>query len=300
MIAPAARSLYRSAAEGCAAALMHVPLIEAPFVGVGSRLSSRAGIGRFYRSVSFRFAERLRSAGRPYRRMSIAGRALTVDVTEFTTYDLYFNRTRYEPITTDFLIGALKPGDTFVDIGANHGYFTLIAASQVGPSGRVYAFEPNPPVFGQLAAHVRLNGFDDRVRLSDAAQSDRDGEATFFVSQCPTNSGLSSLAPAAERLEGGLLSSEHTVRVRTETFDGWYARTRPGRIAVVKIDVEGAEDRVLAGMTATLQSGAIQSIVCETNWDGVVHRQMIDAGYVGRPLESGSGFANIVFERRQA
>jgi FkbM family methyltransferase len=250
--------------------------------------------------VSFRFAERLRGAGTPYRRMSIAGRPLTVDVTEFTTYDLYFNRTRYEPITTDFLIDALKPGDVFVDIGANHGYFTLIAASQVGPSGRVYAFEPNPPVFAQLAAHVRLNGFDDRVRMSDAAQSDSDGEAIFFVSQCRTNSGLSSLAPAAERLEGGLLSSDHTVRVRTETFDGWYARTSPGRIAVVKIDVEGAEDRVLNGMAATLRSGAIQSIVCETNWDGVVHRQIVGGGYDARPLESGSGIANIVFERRPA
>lgn len=300
MIAPVARTLYRSAAEGCAAALIHVPIMEAPFVRVGSRLSQSAGIGRFYRSVSYRFAERLRSAGTPYRRMSIAGRRLTVDVTEFTTYDLYFNQTRYEPITTDFLIGALAPGDVFVDIGANHGYFTLIAASQVGPAGRVYAFEPNPPVFDQLAAHVRLNGFDDRVRLSDVAQSDADGEATFFVSQCRTNSGLSSLAPAAERIEGGSLSPNHTVRVRTETFDGWYGRTKPGRIALVKIDVEGAEDRVLRGMAATLRTGAIHTVVCETTWDGVVHRQLAEAGYAARPLESGAGFINIVFERQQA
>jgi FkbM family methyltransferase len=295
-----ARSVYQSTAEACATLVAQISWIEMPFVSVGSRLSHQPGIGRFYRSVTFRLADRLRRSGRQYRPLSIAGRRLIVDVTEFTTHGLYFTNARYEPATTDFLINTLKPGGVFVDVGANHGYFTLIAASRVGASGRVYAFEPNPPVFDQLATHIRLNGFDDRVQASAVALSDADGEATFYVSQCESNSGLSSLTPTAERLELGSLSPDHTVRVRAETFDAWRQRTRPGRIDLMKIDVEGAEDRVLCGMSASLRAGVIDSIVCETEWDGVVHRRLTEAGYDARPLESGIGFTNLVFVRRTA
>jgi FkbM family methyltransferase len=297
MIVAAARALYRWTAEGCANALVRLPAVEPLFVGVGSRMAEGPGIGRFYRSVAFRYAERLRRAGTPYRRIAIAGEQMTVDVTEFTTHDLYFRRRRYEPRTTDFLVDALKPGDVFVDIGASHGYFTLIAASRVGPAGRVYAFEPNPPVFRQLADHVQLNGFHDRVRLADIALSDTSGEATFFVSQCTTNSGLSSLEVTEQRVQAGLLSTQHTVRVTAETFDHWYGRTKPGAIAVVKIDVEGAEDRVFEGMASTLHSGAIRSIVCETEWESGVPDRLAAFGYVARPLESTEGYRNLVFTR---
>jgi FkbM family methyltransferase len=297
MIVATARSLYRWTAQGCADALVRLPAVEPLFVGIGSRVADRPGIGRFYRSVASRYADRLRRAGSPYRRIPIAGEQMTVDVTEFTTHDLYFNRRRYEPRTTDFLVDSLKPGDVFVDVGASHGYFTLIAASRVGRAGRVYAFEPNPPVFRQLADHVRLNGFDDRVRLADIALADTNGEATFFVSRCATNSGLSSLKVTEPRVRAGVLSPQHSVRVTAETFDCWYGRTKPGSIAVVKIDVEGAEDRVFDGMTSTLHSGAIRSIVCETEWDGGVPDRLAAFGYVARPLESTAGYTNIVFTR---
>lgn len=111
-----ARSLYRSAAERCAGVIASLPLIEVPFVSLGSRLSERPGIGRFYRSVTFRLADRLRRSGRQYRPLLIAGRRLIVDVTEFTTYGLYFTNARYEPATTDFLLSRLQPGGVFVDV----------------------------------------------------------------------------------------------------------------------------------------------------------------------------------------
>src|SRR5439155_11187672 len=147
-------------------------------------------------------------------------------------------------------------------------------ASRVASSGRVYAFEPNPAVFRQLAAHVRRNGFGDRVRLADVALSNAIGEAALFVSQCEGNSGLSSLEAAEEHVRAGLLSPDRTVSVSTETFDSWYQRVQPGPIAVVKIDVEGAEARVFDGMTATLGGGVIASIVCETAWDSGVRDRL--------------------------
>jgi FkbM family methyltransferase len=297
MMVAAARSLYRWTAQGCADALVRLPAVEPLFVGIGSRVTDRPAIGRFYRSVASRYADRLRRAGSPYRRVPIAGEQMTVDVTEFTTHDLYFSRRRYEPRTSDFLVDSLKPGDVFVDIGASHGYFTLIAASRVGRAGRVYAFEPNPPVFRQLADHVRLNGFDDRVRLAAIALADANGETTFFVSRCATNSGLSSLNVTEQRVRAGVLSPQHSLQVTAETFDRWYGRTRPGSIAVVKIDVEGAEDRVFDGMTSTLHSGAVRSIVCETEWDSGVPDRLAAFGYVARPLESTAGYTNLVFTR---
>jgi FkbM family methyltransferase len=299
MIAPLPRTLYRSGASACAAALEHMPIAESTFVAVGSRLSTWPGVGRVYRSVAFRLAERIRQAGTPFRWLTIAGRRLMVDVTEFTTYGLYFNRTPYEPLTTDFLIQELKPGDVFVDIGANHGYFTLIAASCVGSTGCVFAFEPNPPVFQQLVTHVRMNRFEDRVRLADVALSDAEGEATLFASQCRTNSGLSSLRATAERVESGALSAAHTVRVRTETFDRWYARARPGSISVMKIDVEGAEEQVVRGMDTTLRTGVIRRIVCETALEGNMRQHLADVGYVSRPLESIGSVTNLVFVRQE-
>jgi len=289
--------MYRWTAEVGAGVLAHAPALERPFVSIGSRLSDVPGVGRFYRSVAYRFAERLRRAGTPYRHLLVEGARMTVDVTEFTTFGLYFSGRRYEPRTADYLIASLKPGDTFVDVGANHGYFTLIAASRVGASGRVYAFEPNPMVFGQLAAHVRLNDFDDRVRLVDTALADADGTAALFVSECALNSGLSSLVTPEPRLRG-LLSPERAVPVTTETFDRWYERVNPGRIAVMKIDVEGAEPRVLDGMTVTLRSGAIGAIVCETEWDSGVRGQLAACGYAARLLEPSAGLPNLVFERQ--
>jgi FkbM family methyltransferase len=292
-----AAAVYRWTAGRSADALACVPALERPFVSAGSRLSNLPGVGRFYRSVAYRFADRLRRDGTPYRTVMLEGARLTVDITEFTTFGLYFTGRRYEPRTTDYLTGSLGPGDTFVDIGANHGYFTLVAASRVGASGRVYAFEPNPPVFRQLAAHVRLNRFADRVLLADTALSDVNGTAALFVSQCVLNSGLSSLQTPAGHA-GGALSPECAVPVRTETFDCWYERVKPGRIAVMKIDVEGAEDRVFEGMTATLRSGAIGAIVCETEWNGGVRDRLAACGYTARLLEPSAGLPNLVFERR--
>jgi FkbM family methyltransferase len=289
--------MYRWTAESWADALAYAPALERPFVSIGSRLSNVPGVGRFYRSVAYRFAERLRRAGTPYRRVIVEGAPMTVDITEFTTFPMYFTGRRYEPRTTDYLIESLRPGDTFVDVGANHGYFTLIAASRVGASGRVYAFEPNPPVFRQLEAHVRLNRFDDRVRVADTALSDASGTAALFVSQCELNSGLSSLE-TPEQHAHGQLSRDCAVSVSTETFDRWYTRVRPGQIAVMKIDVEGAERRVLDGMTATLRSGAIRAIVCETDWNSGVRDRLAGCGYTARLLETGTNLPNLVFERQ--
>lgn len=294
------RQTYRFCAEACAELVWRVPALEPAFVGVGARASRTPGVGRFYRSAAHRLAERLRAADTRFRSVVVGEQALVLDVTEFTAGPLYFCGSTYEPVTTRQLTGLLRPGHVFVDIGANHGYFTLLAASLVGPAGRVAAFEPNPHVFEQLRRHVQLNHFADRVRLESCALADRceDG-ARLYVSQVAGNSGLSSLTPNAAALSSRDLSESATVPVPVDTFDHWLAASRVfdglPAIDLVKIDVEGAEARVIAGMAETLATGRIRALIVETPWQGPAHRQLCDAGYTAQALERVGSLTNILF-----
>jgi FkbM family methyltransferase len=293
------RQTYRLAAEACAEILWRVPALERPFVRFGPRALATPGVRVFYRSAAHRLGKRFRSNDTHFRAVSVGDRQLVLDVTEFTAGPLYFGGAVYEPETTAYFMQHLKNGDVFVDVGANHGYFTVLAASLVGASGRVVAFEPNPRVFVQLRTHVDLNGFESRVTLESCALGDRtQREARLYVSQSATNSGLSSLTPSHDMLEIGDLSEERTVAVDVDTFDRWIARSDIHQIDLLKIDVEGAEALVVGGMAAALDSGRIQSLIVETTWDGAAHRLLCDAGYVARRLDPIGSLINILFVRR--
>ncbi len=104
-----------------------------------------------------------------------------LDTLELATREIY------EPLETQLLLKRLKPGQTFVDIGANIGYYTLLAARQVGPAGRVYAFEPDEENFKLLQKNTEINGYSNvtsvsppghasnNVRQMDAEESLRTG-----------------------------------------------------------------------------------------------------------------------------
>jgi FkbM family methyltransferase len=146
----------------------------------------------------------------------------------------------YEPPTSAVLKALLRPGDVFVDVGANVGYFSLLAARRVGPTGQVVAFEPVALTRGQLAENVQLNRLGS-VTVRGEALSDQAGEVEFFVG--PTDHrGTSSLRPLA--------ASSERIRVRTVRLDDLEL---PGPVRVVKIDVEGAELLALRGMADTLR-----------------------------------------------
>jgi FkbM family methyltransferase len=289
------RQAYRLAAAACAEAVWRMPVLERPFIGFGRLAWELPGAGRFYRSAAHRLGERMRRAGSPFRRIAIGNVSLVLDVTEFTTSSLYFGGAPYEPETAEYFAQTLGPGHVFVDIGANHGYFAMLAAALVGDAGRVIAFEPNPQVFRQLKMHVALNGFEPRVLLMPSALADAPGEAKLYVSQEETNSGLSSLAPGAEALAAGSLSEAHTVSVPLDTFDRWLAASAVDRVDLVKIDVEGAESRVLAGMSSALNAGKVDAIVCETEWDGPFHRAICGQGFSARRLDSIGALENVVY-----
>jgi FkbM family methyltransferase len=141
----------------------------------------------------------------------------------------------WEPNLSTWLKGVLKPGDGFIDLGANVGYYTLLAKSLVG-DGPVWSFEASPTIFRQLQRNIELNGH--AVKAYNLAVSDRDGEVEIHLGD---NQGLANI------FGGG--PTEAVVPARA--LDTVLADEDVSRVRVIKIDVEGAEDLALAGMQKT-------------------------------------------------
>jgi FkbM family methyltransferase len=287
---------YRLAVSAAAHLVAGVPPLERPFLRLAHRFWSTPGVGRLCRSIAYRFADRLRETGNPYRETSIAGVRVTADVTNWMFSGGYLAGTEYEPTTARYLLEHLKPGSVFVDIGANAGYFTLIGANQVGRSGRVFAFEPNPPVFQDLKRHVEINRLGDRVRLFDCALSNASANVRLFVS--PRHSGFSSLVLDTAPGAGDYLSGATTVEVRARSFDDWLNEAGIDLVDLMKVDVEGAERQVVEGMAHALVAGRIRRLILETEWDGEVHRLILRHGYEPRLLESVGPVVNVAYECR--
>src|SRR5262249_7655163 len=146
----------------------------------------------------------------------------------------------YEPHVTDRLRQCLVPGGVFVDIGANVGYYTLLAAHRVGRAGRVIAFEPNPVSLKVLLLNTTSAG--DTIRVYPFAVSDRQG----FLSLMRIVSIASSKRVAEEELR---YPSDVTLTYAVRLDD--VLRDEP-RIDVVKCDIDGHDYRAIQGGLATL------------------------------------------------
>jgi FkbM family methyltransferase len=138
----------------------------------------------------------------------------------------------------DAITAHLKAGNTAIDIGANFGMHTLLMASQIGPSGRLLAFEPIPENLRLLRRNVALNRFNDRVTIQQAALSDQDVETIEMVVDSDH------LEPSAS-LQTIATQGRETVQVRNLSLDVAAADVSADSNCFVKLDVEGAELSVL-------------------------------------------------------
>lgn len=154
------------------------------------------------------------------------------------------------------LRGVLTDG-VLLDVGAHVGYATLRMAAH-GRAGRVVAFEPLHGHAEQVAGSALRNGWSDRVTVVRAAVSDADGDMTFDAGWGP-NQGIGHLAPGSG---GGQ-------RVPTVALDAWLDRAGIAQVAFCKVDVEGAEGRVLAGMAAGLAAGRYRRVLLELHPDAL-------------------------------
>lgn len=185
----------------------------------------------------------------------------------------------WEMATTRALASRVREGMTVFDVGANLGYYTVLIADLVGASGRVHAAEPNPVILERLRRTVRLNGFDSRVSVHSAPLAATPGEEVLLH----VPAGL----PQNASLHRGGREGAVTHALRTTTLD-MIASDAP--VSFVKIDAEGAEQAVWAGMAGVLARRAPLTVLMEFTPD----RYPDPAAFLRELLATGLALSMIV------
>jgi FkbM family methyltransferase len=162
------------------------------------------------------------------------GARFSFDLRDYVQRKLYCHAHQSPELA--YVARACRPGDTVVDVGANVGAFTMVAARATAPGGEVHALEPVPATLRALERNRELNGFTN-VRTAGLALSDGEGTLQLGVEAAGHGSG--------GYTSGGALE---TVTVRSSTLDAFAQATLgDSPVRLLKIDVEGHEPEVLAG-----------------------------------------------------
>ena len=157
----------------------------------------------------------------------------------------------YEPIETGVFNREIRRGDVVLDIGANIGYYTLIAARLVGPEGRVFAFEPDPGNFDILKRNVEMNGYRNAVLVQKAVASKTENLHLYISEEnkadhriYDTHDGRASIEIEAIRMDD-------------------FLKDTSGRVDFVKMDIQGAEGGAMQGMSGLILKNRRLRIVTE-------------------------------------
>tara|TARA_R110002110_G_scaffold3754_1_gene19496 strand:- start:16394 stop:17203 length:810 start_codon:yes stop_codon:yes gene_type:complete len=147
----------------------------------------------------------------------------------------------WEPYETTLVLTTLRAGGVFIDVGANLGYFSIVAASVVGPAGKVFAFEPDASNFALLQRNATHNNLQERIHAAQIALHDCAGEGRLYLSR--DNSGDHQIHSSDERRD--------SVPVRL-CHGSDYLEPLVSRIDLLKIDTQGAEYAVVKGLLPLL------------------------------------------------
>jgi FkbM family methyltransferase len=164
-------------------------------------------------------------------------------------------RDRFETVESRFVEQFLKPGMVVLDIGAHHGYYTLLASHKVGPPGRVIAFEPSPRERQRLLLHLKMND-SANVRVEELALSETEGRAELYVVR-GKETGCNSLRPP------NVQQATDATEVSVARLDDYVKQKDLARVDFIKMDVEGAELPVLKGAAEFLTRRPRPVIFCE-------------------------------------
>jgi FkbM family methyltransferase len=189
------------------------------------------------------------------------------DLTEKLILSHYDAGQFYEPDISRLMLQVLRKGDAVFDVGANCGYFTLLAATLVGPSGKVIAIEPAPACIERLEANIRRNALSNVVVLDRVAAAN-EGDVKFFFNS--DNSGGHALWnpgdwPTNEKSRANPLA----VNKLATTLDAESKRLGLPVPKLVKIDTEGAEQAVLEGAKNLLERTKVPFIAAELHEFGM-------------------------------
>lgn len=184
----------------------------------------------------------------------------------------------YEPTQTAWFKQCLRPGDVFIDVGASFGWYTTLGALLVGSTGKVFAFEPSP-IASQVVEEMIKDSMHQNVILTKAAVGRATGNTSLFL---PTTRNLHS--PSILQSDPDFVP----VPIPMVALDHFAPLENVPKIKLVKIDVEGYEPDVLAGMERLVKEKRIENIICEFNsgWlkrnsmtPNQLHERFVNFGY---------------------
>ena len=158
----------------------------------------------------------------------------------------------YEKAETRFFQSACRDGMTFLDVGANLGYYTALATRAVGPNGRVLAVEPDPDSFGYLEQTIAANAVGN-VQAFPVAASDAPATLPLYIST--DNRGDNRLYASGE--------DRPQVEVNARPLDALLRENKIDKVDLIKIDVQGYEPKVIAGLRETITASPNLTLLTE-------------------------------------
>lgn len=170
------------------------------------------------------------------------GFILDLKIDDWIQEKIYFLG-EYEKAELKAMSHFLKPGDTFLDLGANIGVYSLHASRIVGPNGKVISFEPFSTNFEALKKHVEINSLTN-VQLENMAVGNEEGTLTLYLDENEDNLGM----VTANYTENAVQE-----KVRIVSIDQYVEENAITNVDFAKIDIEGYEYPTLMGMLKTLQ-----------------------------------------------
>ena len=187
------------------------------------------------------------------------GAWMSADLAEYGGRRAYYWARHYDWPHQKVIGQYLKPGDTYIDVGANLGYHTLHASAIVGETGSVIAFEPHPDTYRLLSAHIAINRRRN-VRAYNVALSDH---VATSVMSCSAHSGTATIRANTAELQTEPL---RTTDVQLDVGDAVLSREELRGTVFVKIDVEGHEHHVIRGMAGTLRRAQYAAVEITPQW----------------------------------
>jgi FkbM family methyltransferase len=160
----------------------------------------------------------------------------------------------FEPTQTNYFLKHIYANDVFFDVGAHVGYYSLLASKLVGDQGKVIAFEPSKENYQLLEKNIEVNNLRN-IKIIKKAVSDKTGKTKFYLNT--TSSGDNSLIKTKGTVQ---------VQINTITLDEFIAKSKLSP-NVIKVDVESAEDKVIAGMLSILDSRKLRLMFIEFGED---------------------------------
>lgn len=178
----------------------------------------------------------------------------------------------FDSYELNLLKNQLISGNTFIDVGANAGIYTLMIAPLVGCKGRIIAIEPNPILVERLRFNLSVNNFEDRVTIEQCGVYDVDQELDLFIDKC--NFGESSLLY-------NNLKDKLTIQCRT--LLQILQHNKIEKVDALKVDIEGVEDKVLLSFFSTAPGELYPKIIIVENspqrWGAELVSGLKNVGY---------------------